>query len=71
MAAPVKWGIVSTANINRKVIPGAHASDKVDLVGVASRDQPRARSPSARNTINSFSRSMSNASDPFVPLISH
>ena len=42
MAAPVKWGIVSTANINRKVIPGAHASDKVDLVGVASRDQPRA-----------------------------
>jgi predicted dehydrogenase len=42
VAAPVKWGIVSTANINRKVIPGAHASDKVDLVGVASRDQPRA-----------------------------
>ena len=38
----MKWGIVSTADINRKVIPGAHASDKVDLVGVASRDQPRA-----------------------------
>ncbi|HET8894346.1 MAG TPA: Gfo/Idh/MocA family oxidoreductase [Gaiellaceae bacterium] len=42
MAEPVKWGIVSTADINRKVIPGAHASDKVDLVGVASRDQARA-----------------------------
>jgi D-xylose 1-dehydrogenase (NADP+, D-xylono-1,5-lactone-forming) len=42
MAAAVKWGIVSTADINRKVIPGAHASDKVDLVGVASRDQARA-----------------------------
>ena len=40
--APVKWGIVSTANINRKVIPGAHASKKVDLVAVASRDQARA-----------------------------
>ncbi len=40
--APVKWGIISTADINRKVIPGAHASDKVDLVGVASRDQARA-----------------------------
>jgi predicted dehydrogenase len=39
---PVKWGIVSTADINRKVIPGAHASDKVELVGVASRDQARA-----------------------------
>jgi predicted dehydrogenase len=38
----VKWGIVSTADINRKVIPGAHASDKVELVGVASRDQDRA-----------------------------
>jgi D-xylose 1-dehydrogenase (NADP+, D-xylono-1,5-lactone-forming) len=38
----VKWGIVSTADINRKVIPGAHASDKVELVAVASRDQARA-----------------------------
>src|SRR5580765_4663820 len=33
---------MSTANINRKVIPGAHASPKVDLVAVASRDQARA-----------------------------
>jgi predicted dehydrogenase len=33
---------VSTADINRKVIPGAHASAKVDLVAVASRDQARA-----------------------------
>jgi len=40
--APVKWGIVSTANINRKVIPGAHASKKVDLVAVASRDRAKA-----------------------------
>jgi xylose dehydrogenase (NAD/NADP) len=36
------WGIISTADINRKVIPGAKASPKVDLVAVASRDQPRA-----------------------------
>ena len=42
MAHAVKWGIVSTADINRKVIPGAHASPKVDLVAVASRDQARA-----------------------------
>jgi xylose dehydrogenase (NAD/NADP) len=40
--SPVKWGIISTANINRKVIPGAHASPKVDLVAVASRDDARA-----------------------------
>jgi D-xylose 1-dehydrogenase (NADP+, D-xylono-1,5-lactone-forming) len=38
----LRLGIVSTADINRKVIPGAHASDKVDLVAVASRDRRRA-----------------------------
>ena len=42
MASAVKWGIISTADINRKVIPGAHASPKVDLAAVASRDQARA-----------------------------
>ncbi len=42
MSSTVKWGIVSTADINRKVIPGAHASEKVELVAVASRDQERA-----------------------------
>jgi predicted dehydrogenase len=38
----VRLGLLSTADINRKVIPGAHASDKVDLIAVASRDQARA-----------------------------
>jgi D-xylose 1-dehydrogenase (NADP+, D-xylono-1,5-lactone-forming) len=38
----MRLGIVSTADINRKVVPGAHASDKVDLVAVASREQHRA-----------------------------
>ena len=42
MADAVRWGIVSTANINRKVIPGAQASPKVELSAVASRDQARA-----------------------------
>jgi predicted dehydrogenase len=36
------WGIISTADINRKVIPGAQASPEVDLIAVASRDQRRA-----------------------------
>jgi len=39
---PVRFGILSTAHINRLVIPGAHASDKVELVAVASREQTRA-----------------------------
>ena len=42
LAAPVRWGILSTAHINRLVIPGAQASEKVDLLGVASRDGPHA-----------------------------
>jgi D-xylose 1-dehydrogenase (NADP+, D-xylono-1,5-lactone-forming) len=40
--APVKWGILSTADINRKVIPGMHDSEKAELIAVASRDQKRA-----------------------------
>jgi len=39
---PVRWGILSTADINRKLIPGAQASPQVDLLGVASRAQQRA-----------------------------
>jgi predicted dehydrogenase len=38
----VGWGILSTARINRHVIPGAQASPKVDLLAVASRDRARA-----------------------------
>lgn len=38
----IRLGIVSTADINRKVIPGAHASDEIELVAVASRAQARA-----------------------------
>ena len=38
----VRFGILSTAHINRLVIPGAHASDKVELIAVASREQSRA-----------------------------
>jgi len=39
---PVAWGIISTADINRLVIPGAKASPDVDLIAVASREQSRA-----------------------------
>jgi D-xylose 1-dehydrogenase (NADP+, D-xylono-1,5-lactone-forming) len=39
---PVRWGIISTADINRLVIPPAQASPKIDLVAVASRTQERA-----------------------------
>jgi predicted dehydrogenase len=38
----VKWGILSTADINRRVLPGAKSSPRVELVAVASRDQRKA-----------------------------
>ena len=34
----IRFGILSTAHINRLVIPGAHASEKLELVAVASRE---------------------------------
>jgi D-xylose 1-dehydrogenase (NADP+, D-xylono-1,5-lactone-forming) len=39
---PVSWGVISTADINRRLIPGAKASPKVRLTAVASRDAARA-----------------------------
>ena len=39
----VKWGFLSTANINDKLLPGAEASPDVELVAVASRDLGRAK----------------------------
>jgi xylose dehydrogenase (NAD/NADP) len=39
---PVRWGILSTARINERVLPGAHASPHVELVAVASRSQESA-----------------------------
>jgi xylose dehydrogenase (NAD/NADP) len=38
----VKLGLVSTANINRMILSGARASDRVEVAAVASRDGARA-----------------------------
>ena len=38
----VKWGILSTADINRKLLAGAAESDEVEVVAVASRELARA-----------------------------
>jgi D-xylose 1-dehydrogenase (NADP+, D-xylono-1,5-lactone-forming) len=39
----VRWGFLSTANINDKLLPGANASPDVEVVAVASRDLERGR----------------------------
>jgi len=42
MTERLKWGIVSTARINRKLIPAIQDSDRAELLAVASRSQSRA-----------------------------
>jgi predicted dehydrogenase len=43
MTAPIRWGLLSTALINRKLIAGARAASAVEVTAVASRDHDRAR----------------------------
>jgi predicted dehydrogenase len=38
----VRWGFLSTANINDKLLPGARASDRLEVIAVASRTVGRA-----------------------------
>lgn len=42
MSDAVRWGFLSTAKINDKLLPGAQASELVDVVAVASREAARA-----------------------------
>ncbi|MEO8289727.1 MAG: Gfo/Idh/MocA family oxidoreductase [Gaiellaceae bacterium] len=42
MNGAVRWGFLSTANINDKLLTGAAESDRVDVIAVASRDVARA-----------------------------
>lgn len=45
---PIRWGLLSTAHINRRVIPAIRASKRGELVAVASRSQTTADSYAAR-----------------------
>jgi D-xylose 1-dehydrogenase (NADP+, D-xylono-1,5-lactone-forming) len=47
----VRWGIVSTAHINDKVLTGVSGSSTVEVIAVASRDADRARSYASQNGI--------------------
>ena len=42
MAERIRWGILGTGDINRKLLRGARLSDAVEVVAVASRDPERA-----------------------------
>jgi xylose dehydrogenase (NAD/NADP) len=47
----VTWGILSTARINRRVVPAAHRSELVSLEAVASRNRERAEAYARTNGI--------------------
>jgi predicted dehydrogenase len=47
----VKWGIISTANINRLFLEGARQADGVEIVAVASRDRAKADEYARQNDI--------------------
>jgi predicted dehydrogenase len=52
MPSPLRWGILSTANIGRvAVIPALEAADDAEVVAVASRDLDRARRFATENGI--------------------
>jgi xylose dehydrogenase (NAD/NADP) len=48
---PVRWGIVSTADINNKLLAGAAESQDVEVVAVGSRDRGRAEEFGRRHGI--------------------
>jgi D-xylose 1-dehydrogenase (NADP+, D-xylono-1,5-lactone-forming) len=47
----VSWGLVSTAPINTSILAAARASDRADVVAVASRDQARAEAYARKHGI--------------------
>jgi xylose dehydrogenase (NAD/NADP) len=49
--APVRWGILSTAAINEKLLAGARRSDAVEVVAIGSRDGERAAAFAQRHGI--------------------
>ena len=45
---PVRWGILGTADINRKLLKGASLTDAVEVVAICSRTEERARQAAER-----------------------
>jgi xylose dehydrogenase (NAD/NADP) len=45
---PVRWGILGTADINRKLLKGARQTDAVEVVAICSRTEERARAAAER-----------------------
>jgi predicted dehydrogenase len=70
MTNRIRWGILGTGDINRKLLRGARLSDAVDVVAVASRDPERAAAfASAHEIPRSFGSYEAMLDDPGVDAI--
>jgi predicted dehydrogenase len=47
----IRWGLLSTARINKLVLEGARESDCVEVIAVASRERARAEAYAQENLI--------------------
>lgn len=77
MSTPVRWGILSTAGINRSFVPGVHATDGNELLAVSSRSlepaQAAAQSWGAARAYGSYHELLADADIDavYVPLPNH
>jgi predicted dehydrogenase len=70
MTDRIRWGILGTGDINRKVLRGARLSSEVDVVAVASRDAERAAAFAAEHGIpHSFGSYEAMLDDPDVDAV--
>jgi predicted dehydrogenase len=70
MKEHLTWGLLSTARINRKLIPAIRAAGRADLVAVASRSRPRASEYAAEWEIpQAFGSYQALIDDPSVDVV--
>jgi xylose dehydrogenase (NAD/NADP) len=70
VAGVVRWGVVSTARINDKVLAGARLAANVDVVAVGSRDRARGEAFAAEHGIGRVHGSYEDLlADPYVEAV--
>lgn len=70
MANVIRWGILGTGDINRKLLRGARGSSQIEVVAVASRDPAKAAAHAAEHGIpRSFGSYEAMLNDPDVDAV--
>jgi xylose dehydrogenase (NAD/NADP) len=70
MRTHLNWGLLSTARINRRLIPAIRSAERAELIAVASRSQARAKAYAAeRNIPRAFGSYQALLDDPDVDVV--